>query len=81
VTNHVALGAWVIADHEHWTVLADPAGREYCLIRRPPIRAGQSSTAPEMRVWVPPAIQTVPSGSAVTCTRPRRPRAVPWAAV
>ena len=40
VTNHVALGARVIADHEHWTVLADPTGREYCLIRPSPVRAG-----------------------------------------
>lgn len=37
VTHHVALGARVIASQQHWTVLADPAGREYCLIHRPPI--------------------------------------------
>jgi hypothetical protein len=33
--RHVALGARVIAAHAHWTVLADPAGREYCLVSRP----------------------------------------------
>jgi hypothetical protein len=37
VTAHVALGARVVAEQEHWTVLADPADREYCLVRRPPI--------------------------------------------
>jgi hypothetical protein len=37
VTQHVALGARVISSQEHWTVLADPAGREYCLVNRPPI--------------------------------------------
>jgi len=34
--RHVALGARVTAAQEHWTVLADPAGREYCLVGRPP---------------------------------------------
>jgi hypothetical protein len=37
VTAHVALGARVITTQEHWTVLADPANREYCLVNRPPI--------------------------------------------
>ncbi|MGD0701143.1 MAG: VOC family protein [Trebonia sp.] len=37
VTSHVTLGARVIASQEHWTVLADPTGREYCLVRRPPL--------------------------------------------
>ena len=37
VGTHRALGATVVAEHEHWTVLADPAGLPYCLIRRPPI--------------------------------------------
>lgn len=37
VRTHVALGATVGAEHQHWTVLADPAGFPYCLIRRPPI--------------------------------------------
>jgi hypothetical protein len=34
--RHVALGARVTATQEHWTVLADPAGREYCLVGRDP---------------------------------------------
>jgi hypothetical protein len=34
--RHVALGARVSAELEHWTVLADPAGREYCLVNREP---------------------------------------------
>lgn len=29
--RHLALGAKVRAVHEHWTVLADPVGRVYCL--------------------------------------------------
>jgi Glyoxalase-like domain len=37
VAAHVALGARVTARQEHWTVLADPADREYCLVHRPPI--------------------------------------------
>jgi hypothetical protein len=37
ITRHAALGARVIARQEHWTVLADPAGREYCLVHRPAI--------------------------------------------
>jgi len=34
--RHVALGGQVSATLEHWTVLADPAGREYCLCGRAP---------------------------------------------
>lgn len=34
--RHVALGARVTAAREYWTVLADPAGREYCLVGRDP---------------------------------------------
>jgi hypothetical protein len=37
VGAHVALGARVATEQEHWTVLTDPAGREYCLVHRPPI--------------------------------------------
>ncbi len=32
--GHVALGATVVAHHEWWTTLRDPAGVPYCLIRR-----------------------------------------------
>jgi hypothetical protein len=39
VSAHVALGARVVTKQQHWTVLADPAGREYCLVHRPPIAA------------------------------------------
>jgi Glyoxalase-like domain len=34
--RHVALGARVTAARQYWTVLADPAGREYCLVGRDP---------------------------------------------
>lgn len=37
VRRHIESGATVVAEHQHWTVLADPAGFPYCLIRRPPI--------------------------------------------
>ena len=33
---HVGLGARVVGAHPYWTVLADPAGREYCLVDREP---------------------------------------------
>ena len=36
IARHVALGGQVTGTHAHWTVLADPAGREYCLVRRDP---------------------------------------------
>ncbi|GAA4804591.1 VOC family protein [Nocardioides caeni] len=29
--RHLALGARVLAQHSHWTVLEDPTGRAYCL--------------------------------------------------
>jgi Glyoxalase-like domain len=35
--RHTALGARVTAKQQHWTVLTDPAGREYCLVGRDPI--------------------------------------------
>jgi Glyoxalase-like domain len=34
--RHVALGARVAGAQEYWTVLTDPAGREYCLVNRDP---------------------------------------------
>lgn len=34
VARHAGLGARVTATFPHWTVLADPAGREYCLVAR-----------------------------------------------
>ena len=34
--RHVALGARVAATRQYWTVLSDPAGREYCLVGRDP---------------------------------------------
>jgi len=34
--RHAGLGARVVDTHEHWTVLTDPAGREYCLVSRDP---------------------------------------------
>ena len=34
--THVALGARVTGAQEYWTVLTDPAGREYCLVGRDP---------------------------------------------
>ena len=34
--RHVALGARVAATQQYWTVLNDPAGREYCLVGRDP---------------------------------------------
>jgi hypothetical protein len=36
IGRHVGLGARVAATHEHWTILNDPAGREYCLVGREP---------------------------------------------
>lgn len=32
VADHVALGARPIAEHDGWTVLADPSGHPYCVI-------------------------------------------------
>jgi hypothetical protein len=37
--RHVALGARVTGAQRHWTVLTDPAGREYCLVGRDPVTA------------------------------------------
>jgi Glyoxalase-like domain len=34
--RHVALGARVTGVQQHWTVLTDPAGHEYCLVGRDP---------------------------------------------
>lgn len=34
--RHVALGARVVARHEHWTVMADPGGLRYCIAGDPP---------------------------------------------
>jgi hypothetical protein len=34
--RHVALGARVTGVQQYWTVLTDPAGREYCLVARDP---------------------------------------------
>jgi Glyoxalase-like domain len=34
--RHVSLGARVMATLPYWTVLTDPAGREYCLVNRDP---------------------------------------------
>jgi hypothetical protein len=34
--RHVALGARVAATQQYWTVLSDPADREYCLVGRDP---------------------------------------------
>lgn len=32
--KHVGLGARIVRALEYWTVLADPAGRDYCLVNR-----------------------------------------------
>ena len=36
VAEHAALGASVVAVHQHWTVMADPSGLPYCLTVRDP---------------------------------------------
>lgn len=36
VARHVRHGARVTGAFQYWTVLADPAGHEYCLVGRPP---------------------------------------------
>lgn len=36
VERHVALGATVVVEHAHWTVLLDPVGSAYCLTDRDP---------------------------------------------
>jgi hypothetical protein len=35
--RHVDLGARLVGERQYWTVLADPAGHEYCLIGREPV--------------------------------------------
>jgi hypothetical protein len=34
--RHRSLGAELVREHEHWTVLRDPAGLEYCITERDP---------------------------------------------
>lgn len=41
LSRHVGLGARVVGAHPYWTVLADPAGLEYCLVAREPDDGGQ----------------------------------------
>lgn len=36
IARHVGLGASRIQDHDWWTVMSDPVGREYCITRRTP---------------------------------------------
>lgn len=40
VADHAAAGAEVLARHDEWTVLRDPAGLRYCVTDRSPRRAG-----------------------------------------
>jgi len=47
VARHVALGAEVVSALSSWTVLADPAGREYCLVGRAPDIVRRSGSAAE----------------------------------
>jgi hypothetical protein len=35
--RHRSLGAELVREHEHWTVLRDPAGLEYCITERDPV--------------------------------------------
>ena len=35
--RHRSLGAELVRVHEHWTVLRDPGGQEYCLTERDPL--------------------------------------------
>ena len=37
IARHLSLGARLVAEQPYWTVLADPAGNEYCLVRREPV--------------------------------------------
>ena len=50
ITRHEALGARVITRQEHWSVLSDPANREYCLVNRPPI-ALTAESCPSEAAW------------------------------
>jgi Glyoxalase-like domain len=43
VGRHSDLGARIADTHPYWTVLADPAGREYCLVKREPDDGGSGS--------------------------------------
>ncbi len=36
VDRHIDLGARIVGTHPYWTVLTDPADREYCLVAREP---------------------------------------------
>ena len=47
---HVALGARVTTALEHWTVLADPAGRAYCLVNRGPRLARSAGGGQALRL-------------------------------
>ncbi len=40
VRRHVEHGSRVVAEHELWTVMRDPAGRVYCLTDRSPLTGG-----------------------------------------
>ena len=46
VSRHVGLGARVADTFPHWTVLTDPAGREYCLVARDPASSRFSRARP-----------------------------------
>lgn len=37
VARHLAWGADLVAEHEHWTVLSAPGGQAYCLTERDPV--------------------------------------------
>ncbi|MBT0567635.1 VOC family protein [Williamsia sp. CHRR-6] len=43
VNRHADWGAEVVAHHDHWTVMADPTGRPYCITARNP-RTGELPT-------------------------------------
>lgn len=45
VRRHAALGASLVAEHQHWTVLRDPAGAAYCITDRAPQPAPPVATA------------------------------------
>jgi hypothetical protein len=47
VARHVARGAELVSASSSWTVLADPAGRDYCLVGRAPDIARRSGSAEE----------------------------------
>lgn len=37
VSRHLAAGADLVVEHEHWAVLRDPSGADYCITDRDPI--------------------------------------------